>query len=172
MRQRINKGRHMAHTRQEVEQAFRHYWTVGAIEERWHDWHDVFTEDVVYVEHIYGTMHGRDAVKTWIRKVMANNLHVHAVLDWYMIEGDRVVLSMQNRMYNPEPGGADLDFPGITVLGYAGNGLFNFEEDYWDLRLAKKCYAQFTKAAEQFGTEHIQETAARMRARHPWPSDP
>ena len=65
--------------RQEVEEAFRAYWTVGAIDERWEAWPDQLTEDVTYVEHIYGNMKGRETVRRWIVDVMKDNRHVHAV---------------------------------------------------------------------------------------------
>ena len=48
--------------RAEVEAAFRHFWTVGNVDENWRAWPDLFTEDVHYVEHIYGEMRGRAAV--------------------------------------------------------------------------------------------------------------
>ena len=40
---------------------------------------------------------------------------------------------MQNRRDNPEPGAPPIDFPGITVLQYAGDGMFSLEEDFWSL---------------------------------------
>lgn len=157
------------HPRDEVEAAFRNYYRIGALEERWDEWGQVFTEDVIYIEHIYGTMRGRETVQKWISETMAKNRHIHALLDWYMIEGDRVVFNMNNRYYNPEPGGAPFDFPGITVLGYGGGGLFAYEEDYWDLRLAKQAYKGWAAAVAQYGTDAIEETPERMAARNPWP---
>ena len=158
-------------SRAEVEAAFRNYWRIGALEERWSEWGQVFTEDVVYVEHIYGTMKGRTTVQEWIDRVMAKNHHVHAILDWYMIEGRRVVFNMQNRYYNPDPNSDEpyFDFPGITVLEYGENGQFRYEEDYWDLRLAKECHARFSAALEEFGDAAIEETPERMKLRDPWP---
>ena len=158
----------MKFSRAEVEAAFRNYWKIGALEERWQDWPDIFTEDVLYVEHILGTMRGRETVRDWITTLMVQNKHIHALLDWYMIEDHRVVVNMINRYYNPDPGGAPFDFPGITILHYAGDGLFNYEEDYWDLTMAKQAYADFSAAAAKFGTDAITETPERMAARDPW----
>ncbi len=31
---------------------------------------DLFTEDCVYVEHVFGEMHGREAVRQWIVPLM------------------------------------------------------------------------------------------------------
>jgi hypothetical protein len=137
--------------RAEVEAAFHTFWTVGNLDENWERWPSLFTEDVHYIEHIYGEMRGRDAVTRWITELMAKNRDVHAVLDWYMIRGRRVVVNMQNRYYNPDPAGAPFDFPGITILEYAGDGRFGYEEDYWCVRTAKQCHAAFTAALERRG---------------------
>jgi len=138
-------------TREEVESAFQRFWTVGNVNEDWEGWTKHFTEDVRYIEHIYGEMRGRAAVTAWITKLMETNRDVHAVIDWYMIRGRRVVVNMQNRYYNPDPAGAPLDFPGITILEYAGNGLFGYEEDYWCVRTAKQCHAAFQEAVAKQG---------------------
>ncbi len=135
----------------EVEEAFRAHWTVGSLEERWPDWPDRLTEDVRYVEHVFGEMSGRDAVRTWITGLMAHRADVHAVLDWYLIKGRRLVLNMTNRYYNPDPTGAPFDFPGLTVLEYAGDGLFGYQEDYWCVRTSKVAHAAFTEAVARHG---------------------
>ena len=137
--------------RAEVEAAFRHFWTVGNVDENWRAWPDLFTEDVHYVEHIYGEMRGRAAVRRWIEELMVQNRDVHAVIDWYMIRGRRVVVNMQNRYYHPDPAMAPLDFPGITILEYAGNGLFGYEEDYWCVRSAKAAHKAFHEAVARVG---------------------
>jgi hypothetical protein len=135
----------------EVEQAFQACWTTGSLEEDWARWPEHLTEDVHYVERFFGTMHGREAVRAWITELMVVRADVHAVLDWYLVKGRRVVLSMQNRYYSPDPAGEHLDFAGLTVLEYAGNGLFGYEEDYWDLAGAKTAYERFTADVERCG---------------------
>lgn len=157
----------MAHSREEVEAAFQRYWRLGALEERWADWPDCFTEDVHYVEHVYGEMRGRERVRAWITGLMASNTHIHAVLNWYLIQGDRIVLHMRNRYYNPA-GGPPIDFPGMTVLGYAGEGLFSYEEDWWSMAAGRDCHARFTRLLREHGAEAIAETSARRAARDPW----
>ena len=57
--------------------------------------------DPDYVERFFGTMHGRDAVRAWITDLMVVRADVHAVLDWYVVKGRRVILSMQNRYEGP-----------------------------------------------------------------------
>lgn len=134
-----------------TEQAFHRIWTTGSIDENWAAWPDCLTEDVLYVERIFGTMHGREAVRAWITELMAVRGDVHAVLNWYLVKGDRVVLNMTNRYYNPDPAGDPIDFGGISVLEYAGGGLFGYEEDYWDASGAKTAYQQFTALVAEHG---------------------
>jgi hypothetical protein len=115
--------------RDEVEAAFQHYWRVGCVEEDWAAWTQLFVPDVFYVDHFWGPLHGRDEVGTWIDAVMKGVPEIYTVLDWYVIDGDRVVFRCENRRDNPAAGaggGADgpayWDFPGLSVLRYAGDG--------------------------------------------------
>lgn len=158
----------MSHSRDEVEAAFQRYWRVGALEERWADWPDCFTEDVHYVERVYGELHGRESVRAWITGLMRKNPHIHAVLNWYLIEDDRVVIHMLNRYYSPAPGGQPIDFPGMTVLGYAGDGLFSYEEDWWSMSAGRDCHKRFTRLLQEHGADAITETAERRSKRDPW----
>lgn len=153
----------------EVEQAFQRIWTVGSVDEDWEAWPDLLTEDVHYVERVFGTMHGRAEVRAWITSLMAVRGDVHAVLDWYVVKGSRVVLNMLNRYYHPDPACPPIDFAGLTVLGYAGDGLFSYEEDYWDTAGAKRAYEEFTAAVERCGGRgleggRLEELQAARRA--------
>jgi hypothetical protein len=96
-------------------------------------------------------MDGREAVRSWIVGLMAQRADVHALLDWYVISGPRLILNMTNRYYNPDPDGPPFDFPGLSVLGYAGDGLFGYQEDYWSQRLAKVAYTSWAAAVERCG---------------------
>jgi hypothetical protein len=137
--------------REEVEQAFQAHWTTGALEERWDRWPDHLTEDVEYVEHVYGHMRGREPVRAWITALMEQRADVHAVLDWYLVQDEKVVLSMWNRLYSPDPEGAPFDFAGMTVLDYGGDGLFRRQEDYWCVRTSKTAFAGWLAAVEAHG---------------------
>ena len=155
--------------RTEVESAFRHYWEVGNVREQWAEWADCFTEDVVYEERVYGAMHGREAVRAWITQTMQRHPHVHGVLSWYVIDGNRVVYGMHNRYYNPEgPNALPLDFSGISQVMYAGNGLFGYQEDYWDVQAAKLAHKRFQQLLRQHGTKWALDTAQRAAARKLW----
>jgi hypothetical protein len=145
-----NRFRPMA-DENEVLEAFRGIWTIGSINEDWQHWPDHLTADVLYVERVFGTMHGREAVRDWITSLMSVRSDVHAVLNWFLVKGDRVVLDMTNRYYHPDPTQPPLDFSGLTVLGYGGQGLFRYEEDYWDTKGAAVAYEQFQAAVDRCG---------------------
>jgi hypothetical protein len=135
----------------EVEQAFHRILTTGITDEDWLGWTELLTEDVLYVERVFGTMHGRAAVRAWITDLMAARADVHGVLNWYVVKGDRVVFDMTNRIYHPDPSQPPLDFAGLTVLQYAGDGLFGYEEDYWDTKGSEVAYREFLAAVERCG---------------------
>jgi hypothetical protein len=137
--------------RTEVEQAFHAILTCGITDEDWVRWPEHLTEDVHYVERIFGTMHGRAQVRTWITELMAAKADVHGVLNWFMIAGDRVVFDMTNRIYHPDPTQPPIDFAGLTVLQYAGDGLFGYEEDYWDEAGSARAYTTFLAALKTRG---------------------
>ena len=140
----------------EVDAAFRLHWTTGCVDENWAAWPDRLTPDVEYVEHVYGEMRGREEVRRWIVGLMEQRSDVHAVLDWYVISGRRLILNMTTRYYHPDPAGEPFDFPGLTVLGYAGDGLFGYQEDYWSQRLAKVAYTGWVAAVEQHGGKGLE----------------
>jgi ketosteroid isomerase-like protein len=155
------------HSKDEVEEAFIHYWRTGAVAEDWEAWADLFTDDALYIEHVLGTMQGPKQIKPWITQIMAAYPELYTVYEWHVIDGDRVVFYMQNRRDNPEPGAPPIDFPGVTILHYAGKGKWNFEEDFWAFPAAQKAQAAYVEARSKHDPEH----SLRM-TRHHWPESP
>ena len=49
------------------------------------------------------------------------------------IEGDRVVLTWSNRLPGRRDDGTHYDVPGISLLTYAGDGRFSYEEDIMNM---------------------------------------
>jgi SnoaL-like domain len=155
--------------RDEVDEAFQRYWKVGCVDEDWAAWTELFTPDVVYVDHFWGPLHGREEVDPWIHAVMKGVPEIYTVLDWYAIDGDRVVFRMQNRRDNPDGEGPPyFDFPGLSVLTYAGDGLWCAEEDYWDRDGARRTTGEYVAACRRAGVTTPEE---RMRRGH-WPDGP
>jgi SnoaL-like protein len=154
-------------SRDEIEAAFRAYWRAGAVGEDWDAWADRFTPDCLYVEHVYGTMRGRETVRTWIKPIMARYGELYTAYDWHVVDPERgrVIVAMQNRRDDPG-GGPPIDFPGVTILDYAGDGLWAREEDYWSTRGREAAMRAWEAAAA------AHPEAARGRTRHDWGCGP
>ncbi len=155
-------------SRDELESAFQNYWQTGAVNEDWNGFADNFSEDVVYVEHVLGTMRGREKIRTWILPIMEQFCELYTAYEWHTVDedADRVIVYMQNRRDHPS-GTGTIDFPGITILGYAGDGKFNYEEDYWSVPGGNASIAEYKAACEQHDPEHKQK-----RTRNQWGNGP
>jgi len=154
-------------SRSEVEEQFAHFYNLGCVLEDWTGWADLFTDDCHYVEHFWGELHGRDEVRTWIDPVMLGVPEIYTVLEWYAIDDDKVVWSLQNRRDNPDPNGPDyFDFAGLSVAWYAGDGRWAGEEDYWDVKGARSTAEAYAAACRATGTD---DPIARMTRRF-WPT--
>jgi hypothetical protein len=155
--------------RNQVEQAFESFWQVGCVQENWSAWVECFVPEVEYCDHFWGPLHGREEVAIWIDAVMKGVPEIYTVLDWYTIDDDTVVFHCQNRRDNPDSEGpAYFDFPGLSVLRYAGNGLWASEEDFWDRDGARRTALLYAQACQRAG---VTEPAQRMTRRH-WPEAP
>jgi hypothetical protein len=155
--------------REEVEAAFAQEWNLGCVREDWAAWTQLFTPDVEYIDHFWGPLHGREEVGLWIDAVMKGVPEIYTVLDWYTIDDATVVFRCLNRRDNPsDEGPAYWDFPGLSVLTYAGDGLWSAEEDYWDRGGARRTAQEYAAACERAGNPSPRE---RMTRRH-WPEGP
>lgn len=156
-------------SRTEVRTAFEHWWQVGNVAENWTEWANLFVPDVTYQDYFWGPLHGRAEVDLWINAVMKGVPAIYTVYEWHIIEDEKVVFECQNRRDNPDGDGPPyFDFPGMTVLRYAGDGLWESEFDYWDRTGARRTTAQFLEACERAGITDPIQTVTR---RH-WPDGP
>jgi SnoaL-like domain len=147
------------YTKEELDAAFIRYWRTGAVGEEWDAWADLFTADARYVEHVLGTMRGREAIRAWIKPIMAQYGEVYTAYEWHMVDptSGRICVYMQNRRDHPGGTGV-IDFPGITVLHYAGGGRFDYEEDLWSVPGA----TQSTEIYEAARKEHDRDHRTKM----------
>ncbi len=155
-------------SREELEAAFQRYWRCGAVGENWDAWADRFTENATYVEHVLGNLQGREAIRGWIKPIMALYPEIYTAYEWHMVDPEtgRVCVYMQNRRDHPS-GQGTIDFPGITILQYAGNGRFDFEEDFWAVPQAQRTLAEYREACAQHDPDHPQR-----QSRHDWGKGP
>ncbi len=148
----------------ELEAAFRRYWQTGAVGEDWSGWADLFTEDVEYVEHFLGAMRGRETIRAWIVPLMARYGELYPAYEWHTIDvaRGRVVFTMQNRRDHPD-GQSAIDFSGISMIDYAGGGLWRRQEDYWAAPAAERCFKLYQDARKAIDPDHD-----KKRTRKDW----
>jgi hypothetical protein len=126
-------------SREEIQSALDNYAVVAdqaAKSGDWAPWAELFTEDVTYIEHVYGEFHGREEVLAWISKTMGvfpfTKMNAFP-WDWYTIDAEQgwVVGQIENRFADPGDGKV-YQAANWTRLVYAGNGLFSSEEDVYN----------------------------------------
>ena len=99
-------------SKEEIETAFVEYQRRAAESGAggdWRPWADLFTEDAEYIEHLYGRMHGREAIYRWIQKTMSEypgSDMPDFPIEWYTIDEDKgwVICQVWNRMCDPGDG--------------------------------------------------------------------
>jgi SnoaL-like domain len=124
--------------------------TVGrAAETRdWDPWVDQYTDDVTYVEHAAGTMHGRMEVRRWIWKTMEEfpgSYMTSFPSLWTVIDEarGRVLCELDNPMRDPG------DATNISIVTYAGDGKWRRQEDVYNpLRFVAATVKWCRKACE------------------------
>jgi hypothetical protein len=125
--------------RSEIEDAFRNFQEVAATAGAtgdWNPWAELFTEDAEYIEHLYGSFHGREAIRKWITETMAtppNDEMTSFPVEWYVIDEERgwVLCAVWNRMQDIGDGEVHQAI-NWTRLIYAGDGLWSSEEDIYN----------------------------------------
>lgn len=105
-------------------------------EQLWDEYCSLFTDDGVYVEHEMGTFVGPEAIKAWIVPTMAPlvNAKWEYPMEWYTIDGNRIVFKWRNVMPNVDGREGGYEFAGVTILEYAGDGKFSLQEDIYNMK--------------------------------------
>jgi ketosteroid isomerase-like protein len=119
------------YSRDEVEEAFRHYFLTGPVLEDWSAWSQLFSDDAVYFDHFYGRFRGPEEIQKFLESTMGFAPHVYSPLEWYNLDGNRIVYKVWNRADNPDAGGPPAEFPSLQIVEYAGDGRWSSEEDWW-----------------------------------------
>jgi len=132
-------------TRDEVERAWRHFVAVGDAQD-WDAWADLHTVDGVWVEHHLGTFRGREAIRETIQKTMAAAPPMEFPVAWHVIEGSRVVFYPWQVLPDPQGGDAIYRFGCVTILEYAGDGLWSYQEDLYNPREAEEVVGRWLEA--------------------------
>lgn len=135
----------------EVEHAFRHFVKVGD-SGNWDEWADLHSEDGVWVEHHLGTIRGREEIRRTIVATMKTAPPMEFPVAWSMIEGNRVVFYPWQVLPDPVGGDEVYRFGCVTILEYAGAGLWSFQEDLYNPREAETVVKRWLAAGGQLPT--------------------
>jgi len=144
----------MSHSfsREEVEAAYHNFVVVGDSGD-WNAWADLHTQNGVWLEHAFGEIRGREAIRKTITRVMEPVPMMTFPVQWYMIEGRRVVYYPWQVMPDPKGGDEVYRFGCITILEYAGNGEFSFQEDLYNPREGEAVIKRWLAAGGKFASD-------------------
>jgi len=107
-------------TRDEIDQG-RKTWSVLA---------DYFTEDAAYIDPAWGRIEGRESIREFFETSMSG-LTGHGWStpeNWTLAHGPRLV-SQWDQVLGHRDDGTPWLVPGLSILYYAGNGLFCYSHD-------------------------------------------
>jgi hypothetical protein len=142
----------------EIEEAFTAYQeTVAGIATtgEWERFADLFTQDATYVEHAFGTFSGREAIREWAVATMTafpGNTMTSFPIAWHVLDAptQRVICEVRNLM--PDPGdGSVHEASNLTILTYAGDGLWSGEEDVYNPMKFAEMAAGWARVAAAHG---------------------
>jgi hypothetical protein len=149
------------YSRDEIEQAFRHYFLTGPVLEDWASWSQLFADDAVYFDHFYGRFHGPAEIKKFLESTMGFAPHVYSPLEWYNLDGNRIIYKVWNRADNPDPAGPPAQFPSLQIIEYAGDGKWSSEEDWWLVKEMKQFNNDYEAMCEAAGKPDFKDEMSR-----------
>src|SRR5271154_602591 len=149
------------YSRAEIEEAFRHYFLTGPVGEDWIAWSRLFIDDAVYFDHFYGRFRGPAEIEKFLEATMGFAPHVYSPLEWYNLDGDRIVYKVWNRADNPDPAGPPAQFPSLQIIHYAGEGKWSSEEDWWLVKEMKQFNIDYESMCEAAGKSDFKNEMSR-----------
>src|SRR4051794_13341435 len=115
----------------ELARAWNDYLRLGARARDWDAWSALFTDDATYVEHVLGTFRGAAGVRAFIIDAMGPVRPMTFSLDWAILQPPHVAFDMWNHMPDPAGSGTMYSFSNLSLITYAGDGKWNWEEDFY-----------------------------------------
>jgi hypothetical protein len=146
-------------TREEIEEQWAHYQKVArrcGPAGDWDEFVDLYTEDATMVVSGAGRIGGREAMRRWYREAFGTQPMrslVYYPVEWYMIDEERGWVSCQfwNRMADPGDGSIH-EFSCFSLLKYAGDGQWSYEEDKLDPGEMQSVLEGWYAAKQRLGT--------------------
>lgn len=121
----------------------------------WDGFADLFTQDAIYKEHAFGEFHGRKAIRAWSVATMTSfpgGVMTGFPLAWQVVDEptSRLICEVRNLM--PDPGdGSQHEESNLTIMTYAGDGMFSREEDIYNPMNFMKMSLRWAKVAHAHG---------------------
>jgi len=143
-------------SRDELEAAFQAYLAASAksaLAGDWTAWAEHLTEDATWFEHQLPTpVVGRAAILGILNKAMTTPPMDHMKyfpIEWYVLDEERgwVVCAIWNRMDDPGDGSLHQEY-NITLLKYAGDGKWSYQEDIYNPKRFEEMLANWVKARD------------------------
>jgi ketosteroid isomerase-like protein len=88
-----------------------------------------FTDDATFIDPAWGRIEGIQAIRRFLVDSMAGLEDWEFPHEWAMVDGDRLIARWQNRLPGRRADGSCYQAPGYSLLRYAGDGRFSYEED-------------------------------------------
>lgn len=121
----------------------------------WDGFADLFTEDAVYQEHAFGVFRGRDEIRGWSVRTMTSfpgSVMTGFPLAWQVVDAptSRLICEVRNLM--PDPGDGSIhEESNLTIMTYAGDGLFSREEDIYNPLNFARMSVRWARIAQAHG---------------------
>lgn len=96
---------------------------------RWVDLAAFFTDDATYIDPAWGRIQGLDEIRTFLVDSMKGLEDWRFPIRFTAIEGDDVVTVWTQVLPGQRPDGRAYEQTGVSLLRYAGDGRFSYEED-------------------------------------------
>ena len=118
-------------TLEDMQAAWEEFQRLGARGRNWPAWAALFTDDATYYEHCLGKYYGADEIREWIIRQMEPVACMTFSVDWAILQPPYLAFNIWNHMPDPAGGDARFSFSNLTLLTYAGNGKWSWEEDFY-----------------------------------------
>lgn len=118
---------------EEIRDTYRRYLEtrrrIEAGELEWDALADFFTDGATFIDPAWGRVEGIAAIRKFLVESMQGLDGWEFPHELAVVDGDRLVARWQNRLPGKRANGSYYEAPGYSLMVYAGNGKFSFEED-------------------------------------------
>ncbi len=122
-----------AHPPEEILETYERYVATRDRVERgelgWAALAEFFTEEATFIDPAWGRIEGREAIREFLEQSMAGLEGWTFPRRFTAVQGNLLVSGWQNRLPGARADGTPYEATGVSILAYAGDGRFSYEED-------------------------------------------